>query len=164
MQEIEDPIDESIVAAIPQVGLQKRKAGNAVLVLDDQFAVEQRCLRGKRGYRLGNSAEPVRPIELFSCQQPHLAVIEPGLDAVAIEFDLVNPFRTVWWAAVQRRKARRHEVRKAVPLPGCAPRAAAASRLDRHGCLGRGHSFRAGLASASRLVSGPGFGTWFALG
>ena len=44
MQKIEDVIDEAIAAAIFQIGLQQREIADAVLILDDDFAVEQRGL------------------------------------------------------------------------------------------------------------------------
>src|SRR5947209_329124 len=61
----------------------------------------------------------MRPIQLLSRQQPHLAALEPRLDPIAVKFDFVEPSRPVWRSAVQSSEARRHEIRKsAAPLAG----------------------------------------------
>src|SRR5580704_7220039 len=112
VQQIKNPVDKSILATVFQVGLQQRKTGNTVFALDHQFAVEQRRLCRKGGDRCGNAFEPMRPVQLLSREQTHLAVIEPRLDAVAVEFDFVNPARSVRGGAVQRGEAGRYEIRK----------------------------------------------------
>ena len=76
IEQIEHPIDEAIAAALFQVGLQHRETRNALVVLDDQFAVEERRRRGKRGDRRGDALEAMRPIERFAGKQLDLAVIE----------------------------------------------------------------------------------------
>src|SRR5208282_5043997 len=66
--------------------------------------------------RLGDALEAVGPVERFAREQFHLAVvealIESCLDAIAVEFDLVEPVTTARWYVVQRGEARRHEVRE----------------------------------------------------
>ena len=110
IKQIENPIDEAIAAALLQIVLQHRETRNALVVLDDQFTVEERRLRRKRGDRLGNTLEAMRPIELFAREQLDLAAIEPRFDAVAVEFDLVDPIRPAWRGVVQRRQTRRNEI------------------------------------------------------
>ena len=56
-QEIEDIVDEAIVAPVLQVRLQQREAADAALVLHDDFAVEQRALGRKRGNRRRDRSE-----------------------------------------------------------------------------------------------------------
>src|SRR5215831_10021576 len=112
MQEIENPIDEAVVAALLQIGLQQGKAGNALVIFDDQFAVEERSLRRQHRNRLGDPFEAMSPVELLARQKTHPPMIEPRLDAVAVELDLVNPIPTPWRHHVQRGEAWRHEIRK----------------------------------------------------
>src|SRR5215831_3754608 len=145
MQQVESPVDESIIAPIFKVGLQQRKTGNAVFVLDDQFAVEQRRLCRKGRDRFSDAREAMRPILLLSRQQTYRAVIEPRLDAVAVELDLVNPFRSVRKYAVQRGKTRRYEIRKSTAAPIGALRFGAASPRNRH------RRFRCGFPSGRTL-------------
>jgi len=58
-----------------------------------QFAIEI-GLRGRHGCQcLGDRRVFVRPIEPGAGQQPHRAVIEPGVHAVAVEFEFVKPIR-----------------------------------------------------------------------
>src|SRR5215468_6015246 len=137
MQEIENPIDEAVVAALLQIGLQQGKAGNALVILDDQFAIEERSLRRQHRNRLGDLFEAMGPVELLARQKTHPPMIEPRLDAVAVELDLVNPFAIPWWDAMQRGEARWHEIRKSSPPPLSDRRIRAAPRGDRHGCLCR---------------------------
>src|SRR5262249_8893472 len=75
--------------------------------------------------------------ELLARQKTHPPMIEPRLDAVAVELDLVNPFAIPWWDAMQRGEARWHEIRKSNPPPLSDRRIRAAPRGDRHGCLCR---------------------------
>ena len=115
IQKIEHLIDQAIAAAVLQIGLQEREARNALVVFDDQFAVEQRGFGGQCGDRSRDRLEAMRPIQVFARQQAHLAVIEPGLDAIAVVFDLVQPFGAARRVAVQGGKAGRNEVGQTVP-------------------------------------------------
>ncbi len=45
IQQIENQIDKAVAAAVFQIGLQQREARDAVLILDDKLAVDQRGLR-----------------------------------------------------------------------------------------------------------------------
>jgi hypothetical protein len=112
IKKIEDVIDKTIVATILQVGLQQRKARHAFVALHHQFAVEQRGFGRQRRNRRGNRLEALCPIEPLARQQLDLAVVEPRLDAVAIIFDLVQPFPAARRSAVQGGKAGRDEIRK----------------------------------------------------
>ena len=109
-KEVEDIIDEAIVAPVLQVRLQQREAADAALVLDDDLTVEQRAFGGKRGNRRRHGLEPVRPVLLAASQKPHLAVIKPRFHAVAVELDLVQPFRAARRLIVERGEAQRHKV------------------------------------------------------
>src|SRR5262249_53460716 len=135
MQEIENPIDEAVVAALLQIGLQQGKAGNALVILDDQFPMEERTPRRHPRNRLGDLFEAMGPIELLARQKTHPPMIEPRLDAVAVELDLVNPIPTPWRHAVQRGKAWRHEIRKPSSPPFGGRRAPPPPPADPPACL-----------------------------
>src|SRR5262249_16683422 len=98
-------------------------------------AIEERSLRRQHRNRLGDLFEAMGPVELLARQKTHPPMIEPRLDAVAVELDLVNPIPTPWRHAVQRGKAWRHEIRKPSSPPFGGRRARAAPRGDRHGCF-----------------------------
>ena len=93
------------------------------VVLDHQLAVEQRGIGRQRCDRGRDRLEAMRPIQALAGQQAHLAVIEPRLDAIAVELDLVQPFgaaRRGRRAGSQGSAARSRAARVAI----CAPRAA----------------------------------------
>jgi hypothetical protein len=105
--------------------LQRGKAADPVLVLDDDLAVDRRlageCLEG-----CSQIAVPVQPVVTVTGQQAHRAVLEARERAIAVELDLVQPFRTIgcgraWrcqlWSQ-ERRQRRRHDTRKLRGL-GC---------------------------------------------
>src|SRR4029077_19691759 len=102
----------------------------------------------------------MRPIQLLSRQQPRLAALEPRLDAVAVEFDLVEPVRPVWRSVVQSSEAGPHEIRKPVATPtggygiGTTPYSNRRNRLCRRF---RFATAPAGLVRAAACFSrGPG--------
>src|SRR5580692_9087834 len=67
----------------------------------------------ERRNRLRNRLETMRPIETRAGEQAHFAMIEPGLEAIAVELDLVQPLIAAWWTFMQCCQAGRHEIRRA---------------------------------------------------
>jgi len=112
IQQVEDVVDEGVAPALLEGGLQLREIGNAALVLDHDFTVDH----GGLGRQLGDCGRDVgkltRPIEAFAGEQLHVAVIEPSLNAVTVELDLVDPAGAGRRRAPQRGQRRRHEVRQ----------------------------------------------------
>src|SRR5262249_16810787 len=146
MKQIEDVVDEGIALAGLERRLQPGETGNALVGLDHDLAVDQRRARRELGDRRRDIGEFARPLETLPRQQAHLAIIEPGLDAVAVELDLVHPACTLGRGRAQGGERRRHEVRQrgtvrpgllllALPLPlrrlltGCAAARAARALL-----------------------------------
>src|ERR1700691_2899613 len=91
MKEIENVIGKAVLAAVLQIGLQQREAGNTLLILNDQFAIEQRRAGGQRSNRRGDVLKAVSPILAVAREQLNFAAIEPRLDPIAVEFDFVQP-------------------------------------------------------------------------
>src|SRR5262249_25437482 len=118
IQQIEHIIDEAVGATVFQIGLQQRKTTDAAFVLDDDFAVEQGSLGRQRGDRFGNRREAVRPILLLARQQLHIAGIEPRLDPIAVELDLMQPIRPARSAVVERSERDRNETRRRLIFGG----------------------------------------------
>jgi hypothetical protein len=79
------------VAAFLEILLQQREAGNAVAALGDDFAVDEGGLGAEPGDRVGDGRKFSGPVEPFARQQLDLAAIEPRLDAIAVELDLMDP-------------------------------------------------------------------------
>ena len=78
---------------------------------DHQFAVDQRGFRRQLGDRLGDGGKLLGPVEPAPRQQLDLAVVEPRLQAIAVELDLVDPVVAV--AAPCRRAWRGRAATKA---------------------------------------------------
>ena len=91
MHEIEDIEHHAVVSAVLEIFLQQRKAGNAVGTFRYQFAVDQRGLGWQVGDSFGNGRKLFGPVEAAAREQLHLAAVEPSLDAIAVEFNLVDP-------------------------------------------------------------------------
>ena len=125
MEKIEDVIDEALALPCLQRRLQLGKTRNAFLVLDHDLAVDQRRLRGQLGDGGGDVRKFFGPIETLAGEQTDLAVVEPSLDAITVELDLVHPAvcrsapsSARWRAKVARNPAAAR--RAAAPCP-CAP-------------------------------------------
>ena len=67
------------------------KLRDAVGIFGHQFAVDQSRLGRQLGDRVGDAREFCGPVEALAGQQLDLAVVEPRLQAVAVELDLVDP-------------------------------------------------------------------------
>ena len=53
--------------------------------------------------RLGDGGQPVGPVVAVAGDQPHLAVVDPGEQAIAVELDLADPVVAFWRLFDQRR-------------------------------------------------------------
>src|SRR5438876_4499084 len=140
MQKVKDVIDEAFPLACLERRLQLGKARNARLGLDYHFAVDQRVARSELGDRGADVGEFFAPIETFAGEQADLAVIEPSLDAIAIELDLVHPPSATRRNLLQSGKRRRHELwqSRAVRPPALvAPAGAALARSLRFAPVAR---------------------------
>ena len=88
-QEIERKENEIAGLVVRDRGLQRGKTGHAVVVQRDDFAVDQRI--GQRPGCFRDGAELVGPVQPFSGQQRHIAILDSQLHAVAVELDLMAP-------------------------------------------------------------------------
>ena len=88
-QEVEGKKDQVIGFPIRQGGLEAREIRRAAVVEGDDFSVHNaiRQLAGGPRYR----AELGRPIEPLPGFQGNLTALNPHLNAVSVEFDLVDP-------------------------------------------------------------------------
>ena len=111
MKKIEDVVDEAFAFPLLERRLQLRKIGNSVFIFDDNLAVDQRRARGEFSNRGRDVREFFGPIETLAGEQTHFAAIEPGLDAVAVELDLVRPAAAARHGRMQGGERRRHEIR-----------------------------------------------------
>ena len=95
--------EEHEAGGVAGVGRQLDHAerGDAVGAHAAQFAVEIGLARGKRGDGPGDLRIFGGPVEPVAGQQPHLAMVEPGMHAEAVIFDFMQPL-----VAVRRRFAR----------------------------------------------------------
>ena len=106
VENIEYEVAEPVRAAGLQIGLQIVEARNAARILDDDFPIDQRRAETKRLQCVGNTQKAFGPVELLARQEANFAPVDPRLHAVAVVFDLMDPFR-----AARRSFARRCETR-----------------------------------------------------
>src|SRR5215472_12968780 len=81
-------------------GLKVGKAGRALLVDDDHFAIEDRTFGGKLRGCAREFGHPMRPIEALACEKSYMFLarsirwIDLNLDSVTVEFQFVDPIVT----------------------------------------------------------------------
>jgi hypothetical protein len=93
MQKIEDEINQPGRVAGVRRGLDHAEI--AVREHAAQFAVEIGLARPERRYGLGDRRVFVRPVEPGARQQPDRAMVETCMQPVAVEFDFMQPDRSV---------------------------------------------------------------------
>ena len=76
------------------IGIEIR---NAVLVLDDDLAIDQCRLAGQLGGGLDNPLVRSGPVPVMPGEGPDLAVIDNDQGAVAVMLNLVNPALSGGW-------------------------------------------------------------------
>jgi hypothetical protein len=108
-QAIEDEIDKSIRPAVGERSLEGPKVAHPLAVQCADFIVDETIGQMRAGLR--NFGETARPVEPFAGAQAYVAIGDAHLDAVTVEFDLVNPIRTDRWRQCQTRESRRDEDR-----------------------------------------------------
>src|SRR5262249_37296833 len=112
VKQIEDVVPEALPPADLQVRLQIVEAGNPLLILDDDFPVDQRRTEPKFGEHVRDAAETRGPVERFAGEQPRLAPVHARLDSIAVVLDLVNPLWTARRLVAGRRETRLQEGRQ----------------------------------------------------
>ena len=91
MEKIEHVIDQPIVPAGLEVVLECGKIRDAVLVERSNLAVKNGVVIGKRRAGLGYRRKSLGPIEPVAGLQRYRATVDPGLNAIAVELDLMDP-------------------------------------------------------------------------
>ncbi len=91
MEEIEDEVGKRVALAFVEGGLQRGEGGDAAIVEHDHFAVERELVGGEGGDGVGDGAHAVGPVEAFAREELNFGAGLAGLDAVAVELDLVKP-------------------------------------------------------------------------
>jgi hypothetical protein len=81
---------------------ERVEIGDAVLVLDDDLAVDQRCLAGKLGAGVDHAAIWSGPVPATSREGSDLALVDNDQGAVAVMLDLVNPALSGGWFRHER--------------------------------------------------------------
>ena len=82
--------------ALWMVERRASKVGDAVLVLDDNLAIDQRRSAAELGRRLDHPAIWSGPVPAVSGEGPDLAAIDDDQGPVAVILDFVNPASTRW--------------------------------------------------------------------
>src|SRR5215218_4213921 len=106
VEQVEGVIDHPVGALRFELLLQAGEARDAARALDDDLAVDERGPELQRLEGLGEAPELDRPVEPFAGQELDLAAIDPRLQAITVELDLVHPF-----AADRRMRGERREAR-----------------------------------------------------
>ena len=107
-QQIEGVEDQVVGLAVGQCGLHRREIGMTVMIERHDLAVDDGV--GKlRGF-FCNCRELVRPVETLAGFQRDVAVFNPHLDAIAVEFDFVHPAIAGRWPLDRGTELRRNEI------------------------------------------------------
>ena len=88
-QQIESEQDQAVGFAVRQRGLQGAEIRHPTTVEGDGLAVDQAIRQGLG--LLGDGGELLRPVEPLAGAQHRLAVLDPELQAITVELDLVRP-------------------------------------------------------------------------
>ena len=92
VEEIEQEKDERIALACIRRVLDQAEGGGAIGANAAQLPVEIGLSRRQRRDRRRDRRIFMRPVEPGAGQQPDRAPVQPGMDAVPIELELVQPF------------------------------------------------------------------------
>ena len=88
-EKIEGEEDQGVGLALRKCRLQGAKSGTPAPVERHGLAVDHAVRQGLRLLRDGG--EFLRPVQPLACAQHRLAVLDPQLQAIAVELDLVSP-------------------------------------------------------------------------
>src|SRR6202012_1573873 len=88
-QQIESEKNQAIRLALRNRRLQGGEIRIAFMIERNDLAVDHDV--GQRSALFGNRLELAGPVEALACSQNGLAVLDPHLHAIAVEFDLVAP-------------------------------------------------------------------------
>ena len=91
MHQVEDVVDQSRRIAAAERILQALKAVSAVVFERDHLAVEQRLAGGQLLCRLRDAGEALGPVLRMTSQQGNASMIDAAKQAIAVEFELVEP-------------------------------------------------------------------------
>jgi hypothetical protein len=105
-EQIEGVVDQPILSASGEFGLEFGEVG-AALVDDDHFAVEDRLTGDVQ--RSGDHREALRPIQPVAGENPLPSLVEVGLDAIAVELNLMEPLVAGRRLGLQRSELRLYE-------------------------------------------------------
>jgi hypothetical protein len=91
IEQVKRVIEQPVLAARGQIGVQQSEVRNASRIRDDGFAIRDQILRRQGCERIGDGSEAQRPIIACAGVDGRLAVSQVRLCPVAVELDLVNP-------------------------------------------------------------------------
>src|ERR1035438_7034670 len=94
VQQIEGEVGEGFVGAFLKGGLQVRKAGRSVVGENDDFTVEDCGRGGNISHLFRDLLHAMSPVQTSASQKLYTRSVLPGLNAVAVELQFVEPART----------------------------------------------------------------------
>src|SRR6185437_7043633 len=95
VEEVEDEVGQGEALALVEGGLEVGEGGDAAIVENHDLAIEGELVGGESGDGVGDSAHAVSPVQSFAGEELNARAGFAGLDAVTVEFDLVQPVRAV---------------------------------------------------------------------
>src|SRR5262245_2112386 len=109
MQQIEGIKNHSLVTTCLEILLQKRKTRNSVATFRHQFTVDECSPVRQFRERACDGGKFLCPVETLAGEQLHLAAVEPSLNAITVELDLMNPRTAVRRFVAKRGERGRHK-------------------------------------------------------
>jgi hypothetical protein len=96
VQEVEDVVEQPVLAASSEIGMQQPEIGDPARVRDDGFAVQDQVVRPQGGEGIGDLLKAPRPIVAPPGVDGGSPLSQLRLRAVTVELDLVEPPRAGW--------------------------------------------------------------------
>ncbi len=109
MKQIEEEVTQRLLDAFLKGRLQVGEAGGAVGGEHDDLAIKDEAFGGEPGHLRREGFHAVGPIEAGAGEELDFASILAGLDAVAIQLELVEPTFAVGRSSGWRGQLRRDE-------------------------------------------------------
>ena len=119
-QQIEGKEDKILGISLGQRGLERRKIRCAVCVEGDDLPIDDAVWK-VRG-RLGDRVKLRRPVQALARSQSGRPVLDPELNPVAVEFDLVNPILSARRTVNTFAELGRDELRQGLRMSDIRPR------------------------------------------
>src|SRR5262245_9144790 len=104
VEQVEDEEDQGIGSPLIHGCLQSTEQGNAIRTEGTEFAIEVGRLHGQGAQGADGELVAMGPIQARSREELGFPAVQPGMHAVSVVLDLMQPIRAVWCLVHQARQ------------------------------------------------------------